>query len=295
MARILCLGNAVWDRYFEMESIPSQATKYFARGYFEEGGGVAATAAVAARRLGADVSLVSRLGEDNNGVCIARELESWGVDTGYLRRFPGAASSHAVVHVDGAGERQITVFRDAGLPTGSDWLRPEMLDGVDCLLCDTSWPEGALFLLQQARARGIPGVLDLDLGASRMDELVPLGDYQAFSWPGLQQFTGEETPEKALRVAQRSTAGVVCVTRGEEGCYWLDNGELRHIPAFSVDCVSTSGAGDVFHGALAVAIGEGQSVARALKFASAAAALKCTSRGGREGIPGREQLERFLQ
>ncbi len=295
MVRIVCLGNTVWDRYFTMDVIPSQSTKYFAKGYFEEGGGVAATAAVAARRLGAEVSLISRIGVDNNGSCILQELKCWGVETASIKSFPQAASSHAVVHVDRSGERQITVFRDAGLPAATDWLSGTLLQGADCLLCDTSWPEGALYMLRQARLLGIPRVLDVDLGASGVSELIAEGDHIAFSHAGIHEFSGSAEPERALRIASGHTDGTVYVTCGEQGCYWLENDSLRHVPAFPIDCVSSSGAGDVFHGALATAIAEKQRSATAVTFASAAAALKCTSQGGRKGIPDREQLDRFLQ
>jgi sulfofructose kinase len=294
MSKIVCLGNAVWDRVFEMEHIPQQPTKYFAKGYFENGGGIAATAAVACVRLGAQARLISRLGDDSNGQLIRNELAQWDIDVSGMHNFPGVQSSHAVIHVDAEGERQITVFRDNRCPTDADWLSIEMLDGVDCLLCDTSWPEGALWLMAEAKKRGIPTVLDLDLGASRMEELVAQGDHLAFSLPGLRLFTQQQEVADALKAAQKKTHGIVYVTCGVDGCYWLDGDEVRHVSSFPVLCVDTTGAGDVFHGALAVAIAEKLLVGEAIRFANAAAALKCTREGGRKGIPDRQQLAQFL-
>ncbi|WP_158782388.1 PfkB family carbohydrate kinase [Pantoea sp. BAV 3049] len=294
MSNIVCLGNAVWDRVFEMEQIPQQPTKYFARGYFENGGGIAATAAVACVRLGAHAQLISRLGDDSNGELIRNELAQWDVDVSGMHTFAGVQSSHAVIHVDSEGERQITVFRDGRCPTSTDWLSADMLEGVDCLLCDTSWPEGALWLMAEAKKRHIPAVLDLDLGASRMAELVAHGDHLAFSLPGLRLFTQQHNIADALKAAQKKTQGTVYVTCGAEGCYWLDGEEVRHVPSFPVLCVDTTGAGDVFHGALAVAIAEQRPTFEAIRFANAVAALKCTREGGRKGIPDRQQLAQFL-
>ncbi|NDO83232.1 hypothetical protein CJP72_21415 [Citrobacter sp. NCU1] len=295
MKKIVCLGNAVWDRVFETDQIPDQPTKYFAKGYFENGGGVAATAAVASARLGAETVLISRLGNDSNGELIRKDLAEWGVDVSKMHVFQEMQSSHAVIHVDPAGERQITVFRDSKCPTDTDWLNADILDGADCLLCDTSWPEGALWLMAEAKKRQIPTILDLDLGASRMDELVEHGDHLAFSMPGLFLFTGQNEIADALKMAQKKTAGTVYVTCGAEGCYWLDGDDVRHVPSFKVECVDTTGAGDVFHGALAVAIAERRPAHEAIRFANAVAALKCTQEGGRKGIPNRNQLEQFLE
>ena len=90
---------------------------------------------------------------------------------------------------------------------------------------------------------------------------------------------------RAGRRYARRTPGVPVVTDGAKGLYWLEHGQLRHMPAFKVDVRDTLGAGDVFQGALALAIGRGEDVAQALRFGSAAAAVKVTRFGGREGCP----------
>ncbi|MGI9273257.1 MAG: PfkB family carbohydrate kinase [Endozoicomonas sp.] len=295
MTNILCIGNATWDRFFFVDEIPSQATKYFSTKFIELGGGVAATAAVAAARLGSKVSFVGRSGQDSVGDQIKTELESWGVNTRFVQSFAGVTSSNAVVHVDTNGERQITVLRDPEMPKDPDWIKPEMLDGVDCVLCDCTWPEGAERLMTLARERSIPTVIDADLGGEALLRLLPLGSHVAFSNPALTQLSGETDVELALQHAQTYTDGTVYVTRGEKGCYWLENGELNHSPAYKVDVVDTTGAGDVFHGALAVAVAEKKSGVEAVSFASAVAALKCTKPGGRAGIPERPQLIEFMK
>ena len=84
------------------------------------------------------------------------------------------------------------------------------------------------------------------------------------------------------------------VTQGRDGCFWLENGALCHQPGFEVNVVDTTGAGDVFHGALAVSLGQKWPAADAVRFASAVAALKCTKPGGRAGIPDCDQTRSFL-
>ena len=294
MTKIVCIGNATWDRFFFVEEIPSRATKYFSNKFIELGGGVAATAAVAAARLGSQVSFVGRSGQDSVGEQIRSELEEYGVNTRFIQAFSGITSSNAVVHVDTQGERQITVLRDPEMPEDPDWITPEILDGADAVLCDCTWPEGAERLLSMARELGIPTIIDADLGGEALLRLLPLGSHVAFSNPALTELSGETDAKTALQFAQDKTDGTVYVTRGAQGCYWLEQNELKHASAYKVDVVDTTGAGDVFHGALAVAVANQQTGKDAVRFASAVAALKCTKPGGRAGIPDRTELKKFM-
>jgi sulfofructose kinase len=105
-----------------------------------------------------------------------------------------------------------------------------------------------------------------------------------------------ETPDIAegLGRMREQTGAWLAVTCGGEGVYWLDDGQVRHLPAFEVEVVDTLAAGDVFHGALALALAERRPIEAALPFAAAAAAIKCTRFGGRDGIPNRAEVERLL-
>jgi sulfofructose kinase len=117
----------------------------------------------------------------------------------------------------------------------------------------------------------------------------------AFSAPGLARFAGTDDPREGLARAAARTGGTVGVTLGEAGVLWRDGDRTRHLPAFPVAAVDTLGAGDVFHGALALALARGSGHEEALRYASAAAALKCTRFGGRSGIPDANAVDRFLQ
>lgn len=136
-------------------------------------------------------------------------------------------------------------------------------------------------------------VLDGDITPQDISELVALSDHAAFSEPGLARLTGVKEMASALKQAQTLTNGHVYVTQGSAGCDWLENGGRQHQPAFKVDVVDTTGAGDVFHGALAVALATGGNLAESVRFASGVAALKCTRPGGRAGIPDCDQTRSF--
>ncbi len=149
--------------------------------------------------------------------------------------------------------------------------------------------------LHGARVDGRIAVLDGDTTPdAAVKGLAPLASHVAFSQGGLQQFSGVTDPETGLRVAEERLSGWLCVTLGADGCLVLEKGAIRAVPAFPIEAVDTTGAGDVFHGALAVALAEGRDALAAVQFASAAAALKCTRFGGRHGIPDRPQVEAFM-
>jgi sulfofructose kinase len=119
-----------------------------------------------------------------------------------------------------------------------------------------------------------------------------------FSEHGLASFAGAEDIAGGLRRALALGARFAAVTQGERGVYWIEAGEpsgLRHFPAFVVRVVDTLAAGDVFHGAFALELARGEAPENALRFAAAAAAIKCTRPGGRGGSPTRDEVERFLR
>lgn len=295
MVSIICVGIAVLDEIFAVDAIPTRPGKYFASDYRSIGGGPASTAAVAAVAMGARTTLWARVGEDRTGEQITTELAAFGVDVTDIRRVPGGRSGLSAVVVDANGDRLTINFADPGLDTDPAWLPLARVKESDTVLCDCRWPAGTEAALRQARQDGRIALLDGDITPdAAVTALAPLASHVAFSQGGLQQFSGATDPEAGLRLAEKQIAGWLCVTLGPDGCLVMDDGAVRHIPAFPIEAVDTTGAGDVFHGALAVALAEGRDALAATQFASAAAALKCTRFGGRSGIPDRIQVDDFL-
>lgn len=294
MIRVACVGITVMDRIYYVEGLPTEGGKYVAKRYTEVGGGPAATAAVAAAKLGAQVDFIGRVGDDDTGNSLLAELESLGVDTRYTRRYAGAKSSQSAIMVDAKGERIIVNYPSPDLLPDAGWLSEIDFSQWDVVLADVRWHEGAKLAFTLARRAGVMTVLDGDITPQDISELAALSDHAAFSEPGLARLTGINDTTRALQQAQMLTNGHVYVTRGGEGCDWITNGALRHQPAFSVEVVDTTGAGDVFHGALAFSLACGQATDEAVRFSSGVAALKCTRPGGRAGIPDCAQTHAFL-
>lgn len=294
--RIACVGIAVLDQVFLVDELPRTPSKTLARGVRTILGGMAANAAAAAARLGADAQLVSRIGADAAGAVIAAELDALGVGRSAVEQVPGLASSISAVLVDAAGERLLVNYSDPRLleeaPPPAEPLPAES----DAVLVDGRWPLAAVAALEAARKLGIPGLADLDHAMAEpwAGRLLEAASHLCFSRDGLARWTGEADPAKGLaRIAARSPAALA-VTLGPAGVLLREEGRSVRLPAFPVRAVDTLGAGDVFHGALALALAEGRPWREALRFAAAAAALRCARPGGREAFPTRAEVLALL-
>jgi sulfofructose kinase len=291
--KVVAVGLAVMDKIFTVDGMPASPIKVFASSYAEIGGGPAATGSVAVARLGGAVDLWTRVGDDDIGRRLVRELRDWGV-TPVVRPQKGVASNVSGVIVDRHGERMIISFTDPGLDPDPSWLPLDELC-ADAVLADVRWPEGSLLTLRRAQKLGIPTILDADLApADVLDALLPHADFAIFSEPAIARYAATADRTHALAHCRGKCGGVVGVTLGAEGFLWLDGDRLIRNEGFQVPVVDTLGAGDVFHGAFALAVAEGRPTADAAAFANAASALKCTRPGGRAGIPARPEVEALL-
>jgi sulfofructose kinase len=293
--RVAILGQAFLDTIVYLPVLPTKPTKIRATDVIRTGGGIAATAAYAAARLGARPIYWGRLGRDTTAEEILARLTAAGVDTADVRLIGSGRSPVGTVLVDPDGERMAFGFIGRGLEDDGAWLPLDRLDGLGAVMADYSWKEGAARLFEAARRRGIVSVMDADVGdMGAVHALLGLPDHIVFSAACLAQLTGTDDIGRGLAEAQARAGGTVAVTRGAAGFYWLDGGRLAHVPAFPVKAVDTNGAGDIFHGAYTVGLAEGRDVAGAARLASATAALKCARGSGWESIPDRADVETLL-
>ncbi|MBR0907641.1 sugar kinase [Bradyrhizobium liaoningense] len=294
-AHVICLGLSALDQVWRVDRpFAGGSEKIKAAEYGTLGGGMAANASVAVAKLGVSVAFWGRAGNDAAGHEMRSAFMAEGVDVENFRLFPDGRSSVSGVIVDSSGERQIVNFR--GLyPEAADWLPLKSVARASSVLADPRWVEGAATLFREARARGIPTVLDGDMAdAEVFERLLPLTDHAIFSEPALTSFAGSARDDSLAAVA-RFGCGVIAVTRGEGGVSWYENGQLHQQTAYAVEVVDTTGAGDVFHGAYALAIGVGLDVRAAMAFSAATAAMKCRHPGGRNGIPDINDCLAFMR
>lgn len=293
--RILAVGGATLDRVWFVDAMPAPGTKIRATGYLEVGGGQAANAAVAAARLGGQASLWSAVGDDQAGAAILEQLRADHIDVSGVAVLTGVRSLTAAVLVDAAGERTIVSDLDPRLRTSAHHPDLAGVRMASAVLADVKWPSLALPALHEARRLGIPVVLDIEPAPiETLSDICPLADHAMFSRSGLAAYTGSPSPDAGLAMAHERIGGTVGVTLGAEGVRLHSRAGRFHVPAPSVAVVDTTGAGDAWHGAYTLAIAEGMDAIAAARFSNTVAAMKCTRRGGRAGLPTRAEVEAFM-
>ena len=318
--RVICVGHAALDSVYRIDAFPARPTKVTASRHDRSVGGMAANAACAIAALGGQVALWGPIGDDEIGRHIVAELQSAGVAVDGAFIVPGARSSHSAILVEACGERLIVSYRGDTLEAPAGLVGERPID-ADVVMIDVRWPAGARCMAERSKRLGIPIVLDGEMGNVRLvRELVPLADHVIFSEHGLLEWLGHppgqaETGE-ALQGLVAAGATLAAVTLGERGVVYaaagggagnrvgnrVGNDEstgiagdgVIHLPAFPVTAVETLGAGDTFHGAFALALAEGMAIDAAMRFAAAAAALRCTRSGGRAALPSRQEVMALL-
>jgi sulfofructose kinase len=296
--RVICVGHAALDRVYTVDAWPAGSAKVPANQYSESGGGMAANAAAAISKLGGEAAFWGPTGDDAVSDAIRAHMIADGVDVQWLLKFPGRTSSHSAVILDHAGERLVVGYRGSALQVPSNWLPIDEIGFARAVLADVRWPNGAVEALRAARDTSVPAILDAEVADRQvLDLLTGVADHVIFSERGMAAWAGEDI-EGGLRRVIGKGGQVAAVTRGAKGVTWVEADDprtLKNCPAFEVKAVDTLAAGDVFHGAYALAIAGGSKVAEAMRFASAAAAIKCTRPGGRAGAPSRAEVDAFLR
>src|ERR1700754_4406373 len=295
--RILCIGMPVRDLTFRVHGLPARGSKENATHFDEICGGNALNGAIGIVRLGGRASICGPMGDEKETTSkyIYEKMAEEGIDTKHLVHMPGLVTPISNIMIDPSGERTIVTFRDPELWKVHLPDTDTLLRDCDAILTENRCAEFCTDLCAEARKRGIPVVVDVDRAMSMREGLLTASSHLIFSSEALQATAGIADDAEALKKMARLTHSFLAGTRGPRGTLWLDEQkQLREPPAFPVHTVDTLGAGDIFHGAFALAITEKQDVPDALRFASAAAALKCTRFGGAFACPQRPEVEALL-
>ncbi|MBR0823681.1 sugar kinase [Bradyrhizobium liaoningense] len=296
--RILCIGIPVRDLTFRVDSVPERGSKANASHLAEICGGNALNAAIAMARLGARVSFAGPMGDarETSSGFILKRMATEGIDISHIVRMPGAATPVSAIIIDATGERTLTIYRDPELWSVKLPAADELLADCQAVLVESRCGAFCIDLCTEARRRGIPVIVGVDRAMSLQDGLLTAASHLLFSSEQAQETAGITEDGEALKHLARLTPAFLAATRGPRGTVWLDEtGALEETPAFPIEAVDTLGAGDVFHGAFTLRLAEGGEVREALRFAAAAAALKCIRHGGGPAAPQRIEVEGFLR
>ncbi|MGB7259250.1 MAG: PfkB family carbohydrate kinase [Pseudolabrys sp.] len=293
---ILCSGIAVHDIVMRVEEFPAPGTKVSAADFILTGGGCAANAAVAIARLGGDARFTGPLGGSNDEIStrIVDDLAAEGIDCGGVVRVPDGTASVSLILLDRDGEKTIATRRGVNLADVLPADPQKLVADADAVLVDNRFPEFVSAVCTAAHARKIPVVIDLDRATSLDDPLLALGTHVVASSEAARGTTGLDDYGAALKKLRKHLKCFLAITDGPNGVYWLENDNVRHMPAFRIKAIDSLGAGDVFHGAFTYCLAQGRDLVETIRFASAAAAIKCTRFGGTTGAPRHDEVEDFL-
>jgi sulfofructose kinase len=288
---VLCVGHAAYDVTMSAHHHPAANEKMQADALQCCGGGPAANAAVCVARLGGASAFCGYLGHDLFGDAHVGELKAEGVDCSLLVRGTHPSPLSTIL-AKPDGTRSVVNYKGE-----TPWLDPDavVMDGIRprVLLLDGHEPNLSLELVDWADAEGIPTLLDAGSvhdGSLRLaNKVTCLAASERFA----RDWCGCENMQQAV-VKLGEIAPQAIITLGEQGLLWSLDREIGSMPAFEVDVVDSTGAGDAFHGALALAMARGMEWQERLRFASAVGALTCTRLGARMALPTAEELQGLL-
>lgn len=295
---LLGIGCAAVDDLVYVQQYPRPDTKVQIDDERRQGGGLTATALVAAARLGAIAAYCTVLGDDELSQYTVHELEHEGIDCSPVIHLATARPYHSTIIVDLSTGQRTILYSAAGVTwPGLADVTPELISACRVLCIDQHAAAIAQEAIRIARAAGIPVVADIE-GVANEDQarLLDEADHLIVGVELAGQVTGLDEPAEAVRALWRPGRVCCAVTAGARGCWYMTGrDEVRAFPAFAVKAVDTTGCGDVFHGAYAASLARGESIERAIQVATATSGLKALQPGGRAGIPARPAVERFLQ
>lgn len=284
---VIGIGLNAIDHLCTVPSFPTFNSKIQMAAYGCQPGGQVATALVALQRWGCRTSYIGSFGDGLLGQLSRRSLVEEGVDIGGSVERRGVANQMAVILVDQAsGERTVLMHRPAALALEPHELRRDLVTSGRVLHLDGFDLDAALAAAVWARDAGIPSVVDLDTRSGAVERLVAATDAVIVSQEFAADFTGATDPEVAIvRFAAATPAAVVAITLGAAGVIARAGTATVRVPAYPVQCIDATGAGDVFHAGFIYGLLKEWELEPTLRFANAVAALKCTQAGGRPGIP----------
>jgi ribokinase len=304
VSRIVVVGSSNTDMVVRVPRIPGAGETVLGGEFRTAAGGKGANQAVAAARAGGVVVLVTALGSDALGDTALEGFRREEIDVRFVRRVPGVPSGVAMILVDEGGENSIAVAAGANAELRPEDLQPiaEVLEPGDVMLLQLEIPIATVAAAAGlATRRGVRVILDpapapaqpLPPGLLRTVSLITPNETEVERLSGVPVSEEAEMRRAAWALNRQGVEGVL-ITLGARGVFAAAGGAVGIVPPFPVRAVDTTGAGDTFNGALAVALAEEQPWPEAIRFASAAAAISVTRKGAQPSAPSRAEIEALL-
>jgi sulfofructose kinase len=293
---VVGLGQCCVDYLAVVEQYPDINEKREVNSFKIQGGGPVATAMVTLSRLGASTSFIGKISDDYFGSLIKDSLTEENVNIDHIVVEKGGSSQFAFIVIEKeTGKRTIFWSRPSVIPLSPDEINRELIKNARVLHLDELMIEGSLEAASCAKDAGVTVVVDAGSLREGSLKLIKMADYVITSEEFAKQYYNSYDPKAAAMELLKLGSRAVVVTLGDKGSITVSEGSYFYQPAFKVKAVDTTGCGDVFHGAFIFGLLQNWDLKEAIRFASATAALKCRSVGGRTSIPDLRDVEDFLE
>ena len=303
MKKIIVIGSSNVDLLMKMDHLPEKGETVTDAEFFQVYGGKGANQAVAAARAGGNVAFVNSVGEDAYTPQMVQNYKNDGIDTRYVFQEKGIASGHALIMIGGEGMNYLSVAPGANYkltPQKIDEAMP-VFDEAAMIVMQYEIPEETIkYVIDLANRKSIPVLWNcaparaFDLSYIPKINILVLNEVEAGFLAEMTVETEADAEKAAQKLVERGVEKVI-ITLGSKGAFVVTKTEKVSVPAFKVEAVDTTAAGDTFCGAFAVALVEGKSLKEALQFASAAAAISVTRMGAQPSAPTRNEIDTFLK
>ncbi len=303
MKKIVVIGSSNVDLLMKMDHLPEKGETVTDAVFMQVYGGKGANQAVAAARAGGDVAFVNCVGEDAYTPQMVQNYKNDGIDTKYVFHEKGVASGHALIMIGDKGNNYLSVAPEANYrltPGKIDEALPVIEEAAIIVMQYEILPETIKYVIDLANRKNIPVMWnfaparEFDRSYIPKVNILVLNEVEA-GYLAQMPVENEKDAEKAARLLIGQGVEKVIITLGSKGAFVVTREEKVSVPAFNVDAVDTTAAGDTFCGSFAVAMVEGKSLKESLRFASAAAAISVTRMGAQPSAPARTEIDEFLK
>ncbi len=294
-AKIVVVGSFNADLTTYMQRMPKPGETVHGHKFVTGPGGKGSNQAVAAARLGAQVTFIGCVGTDTFGDMAINIWDKEHIDTSHVKRDPDTATGVAPIFVDHSGENTIVVVLGANLSLSPDDIAAvtDVIAGADMVLTQLEVRhETTAAALRIAREKGVASILNPAPAAELDADTIALADYLTPNQSELATLFGVSGAN--LTDVPLGQGQTLILTAGGDGAFWRSADTTGQVPIFPVDVVDTTGAGDAFNAGLAVAVAEGKDLQAALRFANATAALCVTRPGTANSMPSRAEVDALL-
>ena len=295
---ILVIGSSNTDMVIKADHLPAPGETILGGSFFMNAGGKGANQAVAAARLGGDVTFICKTGNDIFGKQAVELFKEEGINTSYILTDEAQPSGSALITVDRHGENTIVVASGANATLSRDDLQhaEQLISESSIVLMQLEIPIATVeHVAALAASKNVKVVLNPAPAQALTDDLlkhvfiITPNETEAEILTGIKVHNIASAKEAALKLKARGAAHVI-ITLGSEGALVLFENNFTHVPACKADAVDTTAAGDVFSGALVVALSEGMDMLDAVAFACKASAISVTRFGAQASAPHRHEI-----